>query len=162
MSETGPKGPYVYQPFGPVSHPERGKTGRLFGIGGLDMQATVQGLTRVEADAIVAVLKPQAPEERPMKEDIIEIDEAGKVRATGPHSALDLQAMRPQAPEERPDLIALEKKIEVIREYFRSHGVAVINHPIVTSGRLDGFERVELPQFLDRVLSALRAQPQPR
>ena len=56
MTEREPDGPYVYQPFGPVSHPDRGKTGRLFGVGGLDMQATIQGLTREEAEAVVDAL----------------------------------------------------------------------------------------------------------
>jgi hypothetical protein len=56
MSEHQPDGLYVYQPFGSVSHPDRAKSGRLFGVGGLPYEAKCQGLTRQEAEAIVAAL----------------------------------------------------------------------------------------------------------
>lgn len=56
MSEHAPKGYYVYQPFGSVSHPDRAKSGRLYGVGGLPFEARCDGLTREEAEAIVEVL----------------------------------------------------------------------------------------------------------
>ncbi len=56
MSEREPNGPYIYQPFGPVSHPDRKATGRFYGVGGVSMQATIQGLTKREAERIVEVL----------------------------------------------------------------------------------------------------------
>lgn len=56
MSETAPKGIYVYQPFGPVSHPDRAKSGRLFGLGGLPFGVSMDGLTREEADAFADAL----------------------------------------------------------------------------------------------------------
>ena len=69
MSEQDVKGPYVYQPFGWASHPERMGTGRLFGVAGLHHQATITGLTKEEAQRVLAVLSQQttdaeAPNER--------------------------------------------------------------------------------------------------
>ncbi len=51
MSETAPKGIYVYQPYGAVSHPDRAKTGRLYGLGGLPAGVECKGLTKDEAEA---------------------------------------------------------------------------------------------------------------
>ena len=52
-----PDGPYVYQPYGPVSHPLHNEAGRLWAIGGLHSLTKIRGLTREEADAILTVLK---------------------------------------------------------------------------------------------------------
>jgi hypothetical protein len=57
MTETAPDGPYIYQPFGPVSHPEREQSGRFFGIGAVDLTATITGLTKREADCILSALR---------------------------------------------------------------------------------------------------------
>jgi hypothetical protein len=56
MMDKAPEGLYVYQPFGPVSHPDRDKTGRLYGVGGLHVQARIDGLTKDEAERIVKAL----------------------------------------------------------------------------------------------------------
>lgn len=56
MSEQAPDGPYIYQPFGSVSHPEHNKAGRLWAIGGLHHLATVKGLTKEEAQRVLAAL----------------------------------------------------------------------------------------------------------
>jgi len=50
MSETAPKGVYVYQP-----DPPR-KDGRMFGLGGLPFGTMSKGLTREEADAFADAL----------------------------------------------------------------------------------------------------------
>lgn len=55
MSEQAKDGIYVYQPFG-VQHPDKWKSGRIYGIGGLPMEATCHGLTKAEAEAVVAAL----------------------------------------------------------------------------------------------------------
>ena len=57
MSDQEKRGPYVYQPFG-VQHPDHWKTGRIYGIGGLPLEATCRGFTKPEAEAICAALKP--------------------------------------------------------------------------------------------------------
>jgi hypothetical protein len=51
MSEQAKDGIYVYQPFG-VQHPDKWKSGRIYGIGGLPMEATCHGLTKQEAEAV--------------------------------------------------------------------------------------------------------------
>jgi hypothetical protein len=56
MSETAPKGIYVYQPYGSATHPDRARTGRLFGLGGLPFDVECKGLTREEADAFAEAL----------------------------------------------------------------------------------------------------------
>ena len=57
MSETEPTGPYIYQPYGSVSHPDHQKAGRLWGIGGLPWMAEIKGLTKDEAARVLAALK---------------------------------------------------------------------------------------------------------
>ena len=47
-----PKKPYVYQPFGSLSHPEKGD--RLFGVSGIN--AVIRGLTKHEAEAVCELL----------------------------------------------------------------------------------------------------------
>jgi len=56
MSEKATKGYYVYQPFGSFDNPDRAKSGRLYGVGGLPYEATCHGLTKEEAQAIAAAL----------------------------------------------------------------------------------------------------------
>ena len=56
MTDKAPKGPYVYQPYGTGWNPERTKAGRLYAIGGLPPFAVVDGLTRVEAEALLETL----------------------------------------------------------------------------------------------------------
>ena len=88
MSEKEPTGPYVYQPYGSVTHPERAKNGRLFGVGGVGFDTMgflekimpglatlnkgvrgtvgkleIKGLTRVEAEKIVEALEELASKE---------------------------------------------------------------------------------------------------
>ncbi len=57
MSNKRVDGPYLYQPFGSLSHKNHAKVGRLWGIGGLPEFAVIEGLTRPEAEAILATLK---------------------------------------------------------------------------------------------------------
>ncbi len=61
MSNAIRTAPYVYQPFGSVTHRNRAATGRLFAIGGLHAQTRIEGLTREEADAIVVALAGVPP-----------------------------------------------------------------------------------------------------
>ena len=55
MSEHTPAGVYVYQPFG-FQHAARWAARRIFGVSGVDPLATIEGLTRAEADACAAAL----------------------------------------------------------------------------------------------------------
>lgn len=57
MSDREPTEPYVYQPFGSVSHPVYNAAGRLWGIGGLPHLVRIEGLTKDEAARILAALK---------------------------------------------------------------------------------------------------------
>jgi hypothetical protein len=57
MSEQSPKGPYVYQPFGSISHPNHAAADRLWGVGGVSLFTTIEGLTKDEATAIVRALQ---------------------------------------------------------------------------------------------------------
>jgi hypothetical protein len=56
MSEREPEGPYVYQPFGSATHKAHDAADRLWGVGGIDLLAEVRGLTKLEAQRIVAAL----------------------------------------------------------------------------------------------------------
>ena len=56
MSEKGPDGPYVYQPYGSATHREHNRHGRLWGVGGVPL-ATITGLTKSEATSIVKLLR---------------------------------------------------------------------------------------------------------
>lgn len=60
MSDAELTKPYVYQPFGSVSHPTREAAGRLWGVGlpyRIDMgMTTITGLTRAEAKAVCDAL----------------------------------------------------------------------------------------------------------
>ena len=58
MSERDTPGYYVYQPYGSVTDPARAKVGRLYGVGGLPIEARCDGLTKSEATAIVEALTP--------------------------------------------------------------------------------------------------------
>lgn len=57
MTPREPVGPYVFQPFGSLTHPEHETIGRLWGVGGVSLFTTITGLTKAEADAIVAALQ---------------------------------------------------------------------------------------------------------
>ena len=59
---TAPSKPYVYQPFGSVSHPEHKSAGRLWGVGGLGELTEIKGLTKEEAAAIARILTPDGGE----------------------------------------------------------------------------------------------------
>lgn len=59
MSEQSRAGIYVYQPFG-IQHPDKWKSGRIYGIGGLPMEATCHGLTKQEAEAVLDALLRQS------------------------------------------------------------------------------------------------------
>ena len=50
-----PEGIYVYQPFGP-SDPEKRKTKRYYGLGGLPLGARCDGLTKDEAEVFAETL----------------------------------------------------------------------------------------------------------
>lgn len=61
MSQQEPDGPYVYQPFGSVTHKEHEKAGRLWGVGGVHLLTGIKGLTKGEAQAIVTALRGEPP-----------------------------------------------------------------------------------------------------
>lgn len=56
MSEYEPKEPYVYQPFGSVTHPHYAEVKRLWGVGGVSPLTDITGLTQKEANCIVEAL----------------------------------------------------------------------------------------------------------
>lgn len=56
--ENEPTEPYVYQPYGSVTHLDHNEEGRLWGVGGVHMLAIIKGLTKEEANAVRAVLTP--------------------------------------------------------------------------------------------------------
>ena len=58
MSEIEVTEPYVYQPYG-IQDNANWKNKRVFGVGGVSMLATIKGLTKSEANRVVAVLKPE-------------------------------------------------------------------------------------------------------
>lgn len=62
MSETKREGLYVYQPFGTVANMNRSRPEGIFAIAGLPLGATIAGLTRAEADAVLAALSPSPQE----------------------------------------------------------------------------------------------------
>ena len=65
MSNYEPLRPYVYQPYGFVDKDEdRVALERLFGVAGVDVLATIKGLTRDEADAVCVALR-ELDEEKP-------------------------------------------------------------------------------------------------
>ena len=55
--EHGSAGPYVYQPYGCFSDPERAKSNRLHGVCGVDFGAEITSLTHPEAIAVAGVLR---------------------------------------------------------------------------------------------------------
>jgi len=55
MSDHAPDGPYVYQPYG-VQDVAHWKQGRLWGVGSVDRLATIKGLTKEEANAVLEAL----------------------------------------------------------------------------------------------------------
>jgi hypothetical protein len=64
MSSAEPTGPYVFQPYGTVTHPDHAAWGRLYGVGGvgpLMAPAMIRGLTREEAEAVREVLARLGP-----------------------------------------------------------------------------------------------------
>jgi hypothetical protein len=61
MTDRAPEGPYIYQPFGSFTHPKHNEAGRLWAIGGLHHLATVSGLTKEEAQRVLAALRPPTP-----------------------------------------------------------------------------------------------------
>ena len=56
MSDREASGPYVYQPFGSVLHPRHNEAGRLWAIGGLHHLSRIEGLTKDEAQRILAAI----------------------------------------------------------------------------------------------------------
>ena len=57
MTNMEPDGPYTYQPFGSVSHPNHATAGRLWGVSGVSPFTTMNGLTQDEALACTKVLR---------------------------------------------------------------------------------------------------------
>ena len=58
MSQSGPKGPYIYQPFGRQDR-EAWMLGRIYGVAGISIVTIIHGLTKEEANAVLAVLAPK-------------------------------------------------------------------------------------------------------
>ena len=63
MTQAEPTGIYVYQPYG-MQDRARWAAGRIFGVGGLPLGATVDGLTHAEAQAVKAALESGQPPAR--------------------------------------------------------------------------------------------------
>lgn len=63
MSTSEPKRPYVYQPYGTISEPDKGD--RLYGVAGVSIHADIRGLTKAEAEAVRDALLELAPPEAP-------------------------------------------------------------------------------------------------
>ncbi len=59
MSQHEPGGLYIYQPFG-IQNPVHWASGRIYGIGGMPLPATITGLTKEEASSVLAALKTEA------------------------------------------------------------------------------------------------------
>lgn len=57
MSQQAKDGIYIYQPYGMQDGKERWDEGRIYAISGLSMLATIKGLTKPEADAVLAALQ---------------------------------------------------------------------------------------------------------
>jgi hypothetical protein len=56
-----PEGPYIYQPFGSVTHQEHASCGRLYGVAGVSILTEIKGLTKAEAEAVrLALLRLRA------------------------------------------------------------------------------------------------------
>ncbi len=60
MSEIEPKEPYIYQPYGSVSHPFAATQGRLWGVAGISLVTEIKGLTKAEAEVVLEALKREA------------------------------------------------------------------------------------------------------
>ena len=60
MSQKAKKYPYIYQPYGAVTHHNKD---RLYGVGGVHRDATVKGLTKAEAEAVASLLRKMRVEE---------------------------------------------------------------------------------------------------
>lgn len=62
-----PDGPYVSQPYGSQSYPAHAEAGRLWGVSGIStrrfLRGELKGLTKAEAEAIVAILSPEEGED---------------------------------------------------------------------------------------------------
>jgi hypothetical protein len=63
MSQQAPKAPYIYQPYGIQDGRERWNAGRIYAIGGLDLLVTIKGLTKAEADRVLAALTAEKASE---------------------------------------------------------------------------------------------------
>lgn len=55
MSAEEPKGPYIYQPFG-MQDKHHWASGRIWGIGGVSILTKIDGLTKPEAETVLAAL----------------------------------------------------------------------------------------------------------
>lgn len=51
-----PDRPYVYQPYGALTHELQKDAGRLWGVGGVSLLTDIKGLTREEAEAVAKAL----------------------------------------------------------------------------------------------------------
>jgi hypothetical protein len=56
MVATESAGPYVSQPYGSITHPDKAAAGRLWGVAGVNFHADIRGLTKEEAEAVRDVL----------------------------------------------------------------------------------------------------------
>ena len=75
MSEDGPKGVYIYQPFGIQDGKERWNLGLIYGVAGLPMHTTIKGLTKEGAERVAAALRHEHSDEC--------IDASGRCMITG-------------------------------------------------------------------------------
>lgn len=58
MSDFEPKAPYIYQPYG-YQDREHWASNRIYAIGAINPLATIKGLTREEAERVLAALTDQ-------------------------------------------------------------------------------------------------------
>lgn len=56
MSKDAPDGPYIFQPYGSVANRNELDPKRMWGIGGVGYGTTIDGLTKPEAECILAAL----------------------------------------------------------------------------------------------------------
>jgi len=64
MSEREPEKPYIYQPYGIQDRPNW-NCGRIYGVAGVHLLTTINGLTKNEAQKVLAALRTDAILEEP-------------------------------------------------------------------------------------------------
>ena len=56
MSQSEPKAPYIYQPYG-MQDKEQWFLGRIYGVAGVSNITRIDGLTKAEAEAVLKIIK---------------------------------------------------------------------------------------------------------